>query len=117
MDGTLLMYPSYECHVTNEAAPVSEAAPQIDPVSRSAIRHTAPPGVRFVCASTVYDEALVDGHWLGRTWTASAAIPPEQVVSAAVGRLRPYLSDAFVLEIGGLGDRMERMLSAGGDLL
>ena len=36
---------------------------------------------------------------------------------------RPYESlnaaevDRLVLEIGGLGDRMERMLSAGGDLL
>ncbi|MEO7909656.1 MAG: alpha-galactosidase [Roseiflexaceae bacterium] len=58
-------------------------------------------GVRYISGSTIYDEALVDGRWIGRYWSAVGVIRPEKDIAPDVQRLAHHALDAFVLEIDG----------------
>src|SRR5579884_309762 len=59
-------------------------------------------GVRYVSGLTIYEEALVDGRWIGRYWSTNGRIRPDMFIDGpnhdAVQNL-PI--EAFELEIDG----------------
>ncbi len=67
----------------------------------AAIRTGDEPGVRYVSGLTIYDEALVAGHWIGRYWSATGVIRPEKDIVPDLARLAHYPLDAFVLNLDG----------------
>ena len=60
-----------------------------------------PDGVRYVSGLTIYDEALIDGRWLGRYWSASGYVKPEKDIADEFRRRRRILPSAFLIEVDG----------------
>jgi len=59
-------------------------------------------GIRYVSGLTVYEEALIDGRWIGRYWTSNGRIRPDMFVEGANHEAVQNLPiEAFELEIDG----------------
>lgn len=59
-------------------------------------------GVRYVSGLTVYEEALVDGRWIGRYWSTNGRIRPDMFVDGANHEAVQNLPiEAFELEVDG----------------
>jgi hypothetical protein len=71
------------------------------------VREGAAPGVRYESGLTVYDEALVDGYWIGRYWSAIGRVRPESEAVPELGPTReidapgPLARAAFQLALSG----------------
>lgn len=65
------------------------------------VREGDEPSVRYVSDLTIYDEGLVDGHWIGRYWSTTGVIRPEKDIVPDLARLRTLDLDAFRLVIDG----------------
>src|SRR5712692_6333646 len=66
------------------------------------IRSIPYPWVRYVTGLVVYEEALVDGRWVGRYWSSNGRIRPDIFVNGANHeRVRNLPIEAFELEIDG----------------
>lgn len=59
------------------------------------LREGSEPGVRYTSGLTIYDEALVDGHWIGRYWSATGRVKPEIQLARDLPELKPDRLDAF----------------------
>jgi len=59
------------------------------------------PHVRYVSGLTIYDEALVDGHWIGRYWSGVGRVKPEIQLVRDLPELAGERLDAFRLSIDG----------------
>jgi alpha-galactosidase len=57
-------------------------------------------GVTYRSGLTVYDEALVDGRWVGRYWSATGTIKPQRHLNEDKRAFDLLPADAFVLRIG-----------------
>jgi alpha-galactosidase len=51
--------------------------PAQQPYRRAVVRSSGEPGVRYSSGLTVCDEALRDGHWVGRYWLSTGMVKPE----------------------------------------
>ncbi len=66
------------------------------------IRSEPYPCVRYVSGLVVYEEALVDGRWIGRYWSSNGRIRPDIFVEGSNHeRVRNLPIEAFELEIDG----------------
>jgi alpha-galactosidase len=71
-------------------------------VTDAVVRSEPAPGVRYVNGPVVYEEALVDGRWVGRYWSSNGRIRPDIFVSGANHeRVKNLPIEAFELEIDG----------------
>ncbi|MEA4833068.1 MAG: glycoside hydrolase family 36 protein [Oscillospiraceae bacterium] len=60
-------------------------------------------GARYCSCEAVYDEALLDGHLIGRYWSACGQIIPELSLSDSgfISSIKDFSLDSFSLSIGG----------------
>ncbi|MBI4550791.1 MAG: alpha-galactosidase [Candidatus Latescibacteria bacterium] len=49
-----------------------------DPSASILVRSAPFPGLCYISGLTLYDEALIEGRWVGRYWTANGFIEPER---------------------------------------
>ncbi len=74
-----------------------------NPLGETAALHRRPDGIRYTSGLTIYDEALIDGRWIGRYWAATGFAEVEENVEAVLGKARgAHLpTHAFDLTIDG----------------
>jgi alpha-galactosidase len=65
------------------------------------LREGPQPGVRYTSGFTMYDEALVDGHWIGRYWAANGRVKPEIQLARDLPELLNDPLDAFEIALDG----------------
>jgi alpha-galactosidase len=79
---------------------VTQAPPQT--TFASVVVRTEPePRVRYLSGLTIYDEALVDGRWIGRYWSAVGRVKPEVQLARDLPELADERLDAFHLAVDG----------------
>jgi len=67
------------------------------------VRDGPDPGVRYESGLTICDEALVDGHWVGRYWSAVGRLEAEAEAVPELGPAReidaPSLNDSAAFRL------------------
>lgn len=78
-------------------------APAAPPLSTTSLFVTTQPSphVRYTSGLTIYDEALVAGHWIGRYWASTGRVKPEIQLARDLPELADESLDAFRLSIDG----------------
>jgi len=83
--------------ITTSAPPATRSAS----ITSLLVTTDPEPRVRYTSGLTIYDEALVAGHWIGRYWAATGRVKPEIQLVRDLPELADESLDAFHLAIDG----------------
>ena len=77
------------------------AQPQVPQFRRAVVRTGDEPGIRYASGLSVCDEALRNGHWVGRYWLSTGMVKPEFHLERERHVFEGLPLDAFELSLEG----------------